>query len=156
MTVEEWRPIPAFAGYDVSSLGTVRRGEATVPVRATSGNGYPRVWLITADGKGVRRYLHHLVAEAFHGPRPVRQEVRHLNGDQADLRAVNLAWGTHPENMRDVLRHGTHHQANKIQCPESHPYDEVNTYVDRTGARHCRTCRRERARAVRQLATASP
>jgi hypothetical protein len=32
----------------------------------------------------------------------------------------------------------------KTQCPQGHPYDEVNTYSDRTGRRHCRACRRAR------------
>lgn len=29
-------------------------------------------------------------------------------------------------------------------CPAGHPYDELNTYVDKTNRRHCKTCRRER------------
>ena len=37
----------------------------------------------------------------------------------------------------------------KTHCPQNHPYDEENTYVDRRGARHCRTCRRERMAARR-------
>lgn len=151
MTAEEWRAVPGFPGYEISDLGGIRHGEL-VPIRDTSGNGYPRVWLIAPDGHGVRRSLHQLVAESFHGPRPDGQEVRHLNGDQQDCRAENLAWGTHRQNMADLLRHGTHWQANKTRCPADHLYDGANTYVDRSGARHCRTCRRDRARAYRAAA----
>jgi hypothetical protein len=38
----------------------------------------------------------------------------------------------------------------KTACPQNHPYDEANTYLDPRGRRHCRACRREstaRARA---------
>ena len=37
-------------------------------------------------------------------------------------------------------------------CPQQHRYDEVNTYVDARGSRHCKTCRRERM-AVRRPAS---
>lgn len=148
MTAEEWRPIVGFPGYEVSDLGGVRHG-GHVPIRDTSGNGYPRVWLIGSNGRGVRRPVHQVVTEAFHGPRPAGQEVRHRNGDRRDNRAANLSWSSHRHNMADLLRHGTHYQANKDACPRSHPYDADNTYVSPDGARHCRTCRRDRARASR-------
>lgn len=34
----------------------------------------------------------------------------------------------------------------KTHCPQEHAYTEENTYVDKNGGRHCRTCRRERKR----------
>jgi hypothetical protein len=40
----------------------------------------------------------------------------------------------------------------KTHCPQGHPYDDENTYVDDSGYKHCRTCRRERM-AVRRPAT---
>lgn len=44
----------------------------------------------------------------------------------------------------------------KSHCPAGHPYDEVNTYVNRQGWRSCRTCkrisdRRRRARTAKNL-----
>lgn len=33
----------------------------------------------------------------------------------------------------------------KTRCPQNHPYDDENTYVDTKGSRHCRTCRRAAA-----------
>jgi len=32
--------------------------------------------------------------------------------------------------------------SSKTQCPQGHPYDEVNTYVNPQGRRWCRTCSR--------------
>jgi hypothetical protein len=34
--------------------------------------------------------------------------------------------------------------ARKTHCPEGHPYDEANTYLDAKGCRHCRSCDRQR------------
>jgi hypothetical protein len=35
----------------------------------------------------------------------------------------------------------------KTECPDGHPYDGANTYIDKSGRRHCRTCRRARTKA---------
>ncbi len=32
----------------------------------------------------------------------------------------------------------------KTHCPQGHPYDEENTYIDGNGYKHCRTCQRDR------------
>lgn len=37
----------------------------------------------------------------------------------------------------------------KTHCPQLHRYDQLNTYVDSRGRRHCRTCARERVSARR-------
>lgn len=59
------------------------------------------------DGRPARVQTHTIVCEAFHGPRPDGLLVRHLNGDNTDNRAENLAWGTALENHQDAVRHGT-------------------------------------------------
>jgi hypothetical protein len=38
----------------------------------------------------------------------------------------------------------------RTHCPAGHPYDDVNTYVSKTGKRHCRTCQRESMRKRRE------
>lgn len=53
-------------------------------------------------------YLHHVICEIFHGPRPTpRHQVRHLDGNIHNNSAFNLAWGTAIENAADKKRHGT-------------------------------------------------
>lgn len=39
----------------------------------------------------------------------------------------------------------------RTHCPKGHPYDETNTYIDPSrGARHCKSCKRERTLIRRQ------
>lgn len=54
-----------------------------------------------ALGRGNTRYVHDLVATAFHGlPKP-GQEVRHLDDDRDHNAEENLKWGTRGENIQD-------------------------------------------------------
>jgi hypothetical protein len=58
-------------------------------------------------GEKTRRYIHHLVLEAFVGPRTPGTVCCHRDGDPASNRLENLRWDTHRSNMDDMLRHGT-------------------------------------------------
>lgn len=154
---EQWRAIPGFPAYLVSDQGRVVstklwRGQVNRELRGhTASFGYPCVHLYGSGGARNRtaRSIHSLVAEAFIGPRPPGQEVRHLDGDPKNCRLENLAYGTHVENERDKIRHGTNPGA-KPACINNHPFDEVNTYVDpRTGRRYCRPCTRVNSRRYR-------
>lgn len=146
------KPIPEFPGYCITSDGRiwsdlVHRGQAGRWMRPTpSGKGYLAANLRQA-GRPVRRYVHHLVAEAFLGPRPPGLEVRHLNGDMLDNRLANLTYGTSAENKVDTVRHGRHHNAVKTHCPAGHEYTPGNTYRDPKGGRHCCVCQNRRSNA---------
>ena len=157
---EEWRPVPGWEYYEVSSLGRVRSLDKITPARGGGVQkkqgkvlrqqpvqGYLRV---TVQGAGHRRTLkvHVLVLEAFVGPKPdVGQECRHLNGDSTDNRADNLMWGTRSENVLDQVFHGTHSMANKMTCPRGHPYDYI---APKSGQRACTTCRADATRRYRK------
>lgn len=39
-------------------------------------------------------------------------------------------------------------------CPAGHEYDAINTYVSKTGGRHCRTCQARRSVEKRMKARA--
>lgn len=117
MESEKWLPVVGFAGYEVSSLGRVRRG-ARIRKATPDGDGYPRVsfWV---DGKAKKVAVHKLVAAAFLGPRPHGLVIRHLDGKNSDPSVGNLAYGTPLENEADKGAHGTKvvgtkHHSNKL------------------------------------------
>jgi len=111
---EEWREIGEAPGYWVSNMGRVRskRGKFLKPV--PNNCGYPRITLY--GGKRVGTYLHTLVLETFVGPRPANMQVRHLNGNRADPRLSNLAYGTAQENRADRIGHGTDSTCDEHGC----------------------------------------
>lgn len=119
---EQWKPVVGFEGlYEVSDLGRVRsldrswmqvarggslyrhfkRGQMLRPGIAS--NGYPTVAL----GRGNTRTLHSLVADAFLGPCPSNQEVRHKDGRRTNPALDNLEYGTRTQNILDAVKHGT-------------------------------------------------
>ena len=103
----------ACHAYEVSSLGRVRRlvaGKRTRVGNVLKASGAVRYRTVTLVYGGVRKSLpiHHLVCEAFHGPRPSpHHHAAHLNGDSHDNRSDNLAWVTGAENEAHKIAHGT-------------------------------------------------
>lgn len=152
---EEWRTIPGYEGrYEASSLGRIRsihtkRGPYVRRLRLDTHTGRYRVTLNT-DGIERAERVHHLVAEAFLGPRPDGRCVCHINGDALDNRAANLRWGTWSSNVHDMLAHGTHHMAKRTHCKNGHEFTPENTRyripksgVNPNPSRRCITCIRE-------------
>jgi hypothetical protein len=93
----EWRECKGFPKYEVSSLGEVRRaGRALKATR--SDLGYLYVCIAGINGRK-HKYVHGLVAEAFHGERPRGMDVDHINHQRDDNRAANLRWLSRSENL---------------------------------------------------------
>jgi hypothetical protein len=162
-THEEWRPVVGDEGsYEVSSHGRVRsldrtivfpdgrkrlaRGRILKPWAQVRGR-YPAVGVGTKDGKKQKRLIHTLVLEAFIGPRPEGFACCHNDGDSENNHLSNLRWDSYSENNHDLVRHGTHWNASKTQCPQGHEYSPENTriYIHRGWTlRYCRVCEYER------------
>ena len=109
---EEWRPVPGFPKYEVSSRGRVRsRVNPSKPKLlkpALSGKG-PAKYLsvsLSRNGRSFTRLAHQLVLEAFEGARPANAVSRHLDGDRMNCCVTNLRWGTRKQNMNDRRNHG--------------------------------------------------
>ncbi len=106
-------PIPGWEGYyeagadgSIWSVGHNWRGSGRRALKAfVNPGGYLKVRLSMPDGTRVNRTVHRLVAATFNGPRPPGYEIRHLNGDKLDNRALNLAYGTAQENAADRDAH---------------------------------------------------
>lgn len=120
---EEWRrvdhtllKIPPTAtriyAVRVSSLGRCQRWDPKTRAWITlTGSlvrgGYLKIPVGYRGRYCLQRFVHQLVALAFHGPRPDGQVVRHLDGNSRNNSASNIAYGTHLENYQDSIRHGT-------------------------------------------------
>lgn len=153
---EEWRPVPGWPGYEVSSLGrvySIRRPGATrsgrILKQGIQPSGHPYLGLCRS-GVPQRFYVHQVVALGFLGPKPEgMREIRHLDGNPANNVPSNLKWGTRSENLYDKVRHGTDHNVRKTHCPHGHEYTDANT-IRAQGKRSCRTCSIAKYRAYRQ------
>lgn len=127
---EEWRTIPGFSDYAVSSEGRVKRsapdrygrncGMILKPVARP--DGYSQVTL-HRDARQQVRLIHRIVCEAFHAPSPGDSyHAAHSDGNRANNRANNLRWATASDNNADKIWHGTirsgadHHARLKPDC----------------------------------------
>lgn len=156
MSGEDWRRVPGYDNYLVSSEGRVwsikRKCVRGGLLKPKTNSGY--LWVALTQNRVERTLaVHWLVMWAFVGPPPAGMEIRHLDGGRANANLKNLAYGTRSENAYDRVAHGNHFQAEKTHCPQGHEYTPENTYR-RPGcsSRYCRACQTERRLARRRAA----
>lgn len=107
------KQIPNFPDYAITVNGQVWSYKSKKWLKpGKDQRGYLRV--VLCGGKMHTQKVHRLVLEAHVGPCPKGMECRHLNGNPADNRLDNLCWGTHSENQRDSVQHGTHNMVGKF------------------------------------------
>lgn len=99
---EKWAPVHFDSGYEVSTLGRVRRVNGHVLIARPNTSGYPAVNIARRTYR-----VHRLVLEAFVGPCPDGHQCCHSNGNRADNRLSNLRWDTFMANIADRTLHGT-------------------------------------------------
>lgn len=122
---ERWRPVHGYSGlYEVSDQGRVRRlprrglddrllRGKMLSVKGTGPGGRPRVCLYK-NGRRTWYLVYRLVLEAFVGPCPRGMESRHYrNPSVTDCRLSNLRWGTHRENVSDMIKHGNYRRVRR-------------------------------------------
>ena len=113
MTEERWKPIVDYEGwYEVSDLGKTKRvksGKSTFVGKILKNSkdswGYCGVGLCK-NGEMHSFLVHHLVARAFIGIRPIGKEVNHIDGDKTNNRLDNLEYVIPSENMAHAYRMG--------------------------------------------------
>lgn len=110
--METWKPVVGFEGhYEVSSAGNVRsraRGKVLSPMWCgQKRKQYACVALCVGGAQKVRR-VHHLVLEAFVGPKPPGAVGCHRDDDTKNNALTNLYWGTWETNARDRVANNKH------------------------------------------------
>lgn len=161
MSEEVWRAIAGYEGlYEVSTAGRIRSLDRIVVtggrrsrrkgvvLRGTTSGGYLQIRLC-CDGVRTRRSIHHVVAEAFIGPRPPGMWVLHNDDNRLNNAASNLRYGTPRENSQDAILNGKNHFVALEECAKGHPFDELNTRYVRKGTgtrRECKACALARSR----------
>lgn len=108
--MSEIRDCEGFEGlYTVNSDGevfNVATGKELSHSKST--NGY-HVVKMRKNGKGHTKYVHRLVAIAFHGKGYLEgKQVAHNDGNKDNNCADNLRWDTSKGNIRDKRKHGTY------------------------------------------------
>lgn len=105
---EEWRPIPGFPGYDVSSFGRVRSGlSGMLKLRKVRLNSWGRPQITMHRYGRLHCFeVHVLVARAFLGAPPAGTEVNHIDGNKRQNFFGNLEYITHLENVDHARRLG--------------------------------------------------
>lgn len=109
--------------------------------------GYGQVW-----HAGTNRLAHRVVYALVYGDIPAGVEIDHTCHGPDCLESLNCPHRScvRPDHLAtstpraNTLRGNTISGANarKTHCPQGHPYDEVNTYVQpKTGKRSCRACK---------------
>lgn len=127
-----WRGVPIPA-YEVSNAGEVRRrlppkkrGKTEVGKVLSPSPNLQGYWLATLcfDGRSRTILTHHLVAEAFHGPRPLKAHINHKDGNKKNNCAWNLEYCTAKENSRHAWRTGLM-KAHTNNRGEGHPLHKL-------------------------------
>lgn len=106
---EEWRSIPEFEGYQVSSLGRVKstdrfcgdrpgvtKGKILKPFR--NKRGYLEVNLYK-NSKSTAKIIHRLAAKAFISNDFNKPQVNHIDGNKLNNKISNLEWMSNSENQ---------------------------------------------------------
>jgi hypothetical protein len=120
-----------------------RRGpEECWPFSRVHDPGYGQFWLTPTQPVGA----HRMAWELTNGPVPAGAYVLHRCDNRPCCNPGHLFLGTHQDNMDDMVHKGrqrsVNHNTKKTHCPNGHPYNEENTYIQPSnGSRRCRACR---------------
>lgn len=104
--IEEWRDVPEFEGYRVSSLGRIYSLKHNkIRVLCPNRKGYLGLGLYK-NGKVYTKVVHRLVAKAFIPNPENKPQINHKSGIKSNNRVSNLEWCDQFENMRHAFDTG--------------------------------------------------
>ncbi len=113
--IENWRPVVGFAGsYEVSDHGRVRsvnrivcgqRHRGKVLAHGVNTAGY-RMVILSRNGWVKAFQIHQLVAFAFIGPRPLKNDVNHIDLNKQNNCPRNLEYLSRRSNIKHAIAGG--------------------------------------------------
>ncbi len=118
--MEEWRKIPGYEDYEISSEGCVRGGRwrhSRTP--STDKYGYLRLGLYNADKKQKNLLVHRLVALAFIPNPENKPEIDHIDRNRTNNHVSNLRWVDDSEqaiNRNNLIGESGHKNIYRNKC----------------------------------------
>lgn len=105
----EIRWVVGFEGfYAVTDNGKVFSYHGNNPTKLSQGegtDGHPFV-VLKYKGEQTFKNVHRAMAEAFLDNPENKEQVRHLDDDPKNNVLSNLAWGSHQDNVDDMVKNG--------------------------------------------------
>lgn len=133
----------------------VEKGEYCWKWHGASGDGrYGRFHLSRVGGPKIMVTAHRYSYELTNGPIPEGLVLDHLCRNTFCVNPDHLE----PVTIRENTLRGESIPAMNVlvtHCPYGHEYDAINTYINKTGGRHCRTCQARRSVEKRMKAHAA-
>lgn len=117
-----------------------KTGDCWVWLGSRDKRGYGRI----NNGKGKWKLAHRIIYELYVGKIPEGLVLDHLCMNQPCVNPEHLEPVTQTENIRRA------YAIKPIVCPQGHPYDNDNTYVNPLGKKICRICTRMSGRRYRE------
>ena len=111
--IEVWKSV-LQEFYEVSNLGNVRSRDRVgadgrrwmgKPIKLCPNARY-LYFNASVNGEKSKARVHVLVADQFIGPRPVRMEINHKDGDLKNNVYLNLEYATRKKNAEHAARKG--------------------------------------------------
>ncbi|WPJ52803.1 DNA endonuclease I [Klebsiella phage RCIP0053] len=103
-----WKVIPGHELYEVSSAGSVRNkrtGKILKQSLSRVGN-YGGAYYVLNLGRGNKKYVHRLVAEAFCEKKAGCDFVNHIDENKCNNTSSNLEWVTNSDNIKHSMSVG--------------------------------------------------
>ena len=157
---ETWRPVKDHPAYEVSDRGKVRRVKRSRGARPgrvlkfrLNSDGYRYVVLSDAPLR-VRRFIHHLVADAFLTTRRTKNsEVNHKDLRKPNNAPLNLERVTHQRNMQHAADAGKQSRKGSVNgraVISARQARRLKALID-SGMRTCDILRRVRFHVTRSI-----